>query len=56
VRAVPESGIRIDTEDAIIAATALPNSSIVLTANTRRFAPTAALQLNPFVRFPPDAE
>jgi len=49
-------GIRIDTEDAIIAATAELNSLIVLTENTRHFAPTGVFRLNPFVRLPADAE
>jgi predicted nucleic acid-binding protein len=49
-------GTRIDTEDAIIAATAELNSLIVLTENTRHFAPTGVSHLNPFVCLPPDAD
>ena len=37
-------GSRIDTEDAVIAATAELHSLIVLTANTRHFAPTGVAQ------------
>jgi toxin FitB len=49
------AGNRIDTEGAIIAATADLHSLIVLTRNVRHFAPTGIAHLNPFAGLPPDA-
>jgi toxin FitB len=49
------AGSRIDTEDAIIAATADLHSLIVLTGNVRHFVPTGIAHLNPFAGLPPDA-
>jgi len=48
-------GVQIDTEDAIIAATAELHSLTVLTDNGRHFAPTGVSYINPFVMLPPDA-
>jgi predicted nucleic acid-binding protein len=48
------NGVQIDTEDALIAATADLRSLIVLTDNVRHFAPTGVAHLNPFDRLPPD--
>jgi predicted nucleic acid-binding protein len=48
-------GVEIDTEDAIIAATADLHSLTVLTDNVRHFAPTGIAYINPFVTLPPDA-
>ena len=48
-------GSRIDTEDAMIAATAELNSLIVLTENTRHFVPMGVDHINPFAGLPPDA-
>jgi len=49
-------GSRIGSEDAVIAATAELHSLIVLTANTRHFAPTGIAHMNPFEHLPPDAD
>jgi len=47
-------GSTLGTEDAVIAATAELHSLIVLTANTRYFAPTGVAHMNPFDQLPPD--
>jgi predicted nucleic acid-binding protein len=49
-------GVEIDTEDAIIAATADLHSLTVLTDNVRHFAPIGVAYIDPFVTLPPDAE
>jgi toxin FitB len=45
-------GARVGSEDAIIAATAESRGFVVLTANTRHFAPMAVAHLNPFRELP----
>lgn len=47
------AGARVGSEDAIIAATAELHGFVVLTANTRHFAPMAVAHLNPFRELPP---
>jgi predicted nucleic acid-binding protein len=49
-------GVQIDTEDAIIAATADLHSLTVLTDNVRHFAATGVAYVNPFATLPPDVE
>jgi predicted nucleic acid-binding protein len=46
------AGIRVGTEDAIIAATAQLRGYVVLTANTRHFVPLSVAHLNPFRGLP----
>lgn len=48
------NGFEVGIEDALIAATAERHGSIVLTQNTRHFAPMAVAHLNPFAALPPD--
>jgi len=45
-------GARVGSEDAIIAATAQLRGFVVLTANTRHFAPMSVAHLNPFRALP----
>lgn len=46
------SGVQVDSEDAIIAATAELYDCVVLTGNTRHFAPLGVTYLNPFRELP----
>jgi toxin FitB len=52
VAAARTAGVRVGSEDAIIAATADLRGLVVLTANTRHFAPMAVAQINPFRELP----
>ncbi|HZS84497.1 MAG TPA: type II toxin-antitoxin system VapC family toxin [Stellaceae bacterium] len=49
------SGIEVDVEDAMIAACAEIHGMIVLTGNTRHFAPMGVAHIDPFAALPPDA-
>lgn len=46
------TGVRVGSEDAIVAATADLRGFVVLTANTRHFAPMAVAHANPFRDLP----
>lgn len=52
IAAARAAGARVGSEDAIIAATAELRGFVVLTANTRHFAPMAVAHLNPFRELP----
>jgi predicted nucleic acid-binding protein len=52
IAAARSAGTQASSEDAIIAATAELAGFIVLTANTRHFAPMGVAHLNPFRELP----
>jgi toxin FitB len=53
IAAARTAGARVGSEDAVIAATAEQRGFVVLTGNTRHFAPMAVAHLNPFRELPP---